>query len=670
MSCEVRLEIARAGRPHNQLLSPYTPYVALCEGYEMATIYLDFEQQELEQQLRGLGYDRPLEDRNAQLRILGGRMRDLLSRIPALSGALAEAGGPGGELVHLRLVASPAEWARVPLELALSTDGMAGSDDPLLLQSGQRISLTREVRGVPRGAPLPEREPRILFAYAQPFGASVPAQDHLTALRRAVAPWLPPDSEANEHQAFRQMITILGNASLEDIRKACKARHFTHVHILAHSFPTDSPTTQRYGVVLHEQSGDVNGVVVDGERLAAALVHPHGGRLAAPFLVTLATCQGGDPGSVVVPGGGTAYALHVAGVPVVIASQFALTIDGSSMLTEDLYGRILWGEDPREAVSEVRRHLFASLPKTHDWASLVTYVNLPRDFHTHVLQQRHTRAVESIRAVDRGMRKIEFAGADASLKVRRETALARLAEATRRLEELLVPLKAVIQQQLGQLRNEAPVRALAAVESECVGWLAAGAKRRAQQLFELGRPYESCLRESFHLYRRAMDADRANFWVITQYLGLHYVLDHATDTSLHRYATAQATVSVEDNGKNSAASWACGSLAELALINAEREPATIRDEVLGHIAKLLELLPAGDPDGVIESSRRQFARFERWWNVPTATKLLAGEAAEMLAQGARQFEASAPMADAKEPEGPAPATKERRPKPRGHKRTR
>lgn len=75
-----------------------------------------------------------------------------------------------------------------------------------------------------------------------------------------------------------------------------------------------------------------------------------------------------------------AHDLHANGIPWVLASQFPLTREGSVKATKYLYPHLLRGDDPRQVLYELRRHLATASATNHDWASLVTYASLPPDF--------------------------------------------------------------------------------------------------------------------------------------------------------------------------------------------------------------------------------------------------------------------------------------------------
>ena len=49
-------------------------------------------------------------------------------------------------------------------------------------------------------------------------------------------------------------------------------------------------------------------------------------------------------------------------------------------MVEVLYKGLLWGENPRVTLSELRRRLHSQLPDSHDWVSITAYASLPPEF--------------------------------------------------------------------------------------------------------------------------------------------------------------------------------------------------------------------------------------------------------------------------------------------------
>jgi hypothetical protein len=327
----VVLELLRAGPAHNQLLSPLTPYIALCGSEGPVTVHIPLEHRQLLIRLRRLRYWSAAsrispEQREAEVLDLGqGGPGKILASVPALSPEITAARQGKDTVINLRLVVSGSELALIPFELATALPGFPGSGQPLLLQVDTPIALTREIR---RGKPLPldwNRRPRILFVAASPEGVTpVPAQEHLDALRRAIEPWIkwaPDPGQRIRH--VTEHLTVLINASLEDIRQACANGQYTHVHILAHGKPYEHAGDLRYGLALCAPGSRAEDIV-EGRQLAQALrtVHLGEGARSHPNVVTLATCDSGNVGSVLVPGGSIAHDLHAFGIPWVVASQF------------------------------------------------------------------------------------------------------------------------------------------------------------------------------------------------------------------------------------------------------------------------------------------------------------------------------------------------------------
>lgn len=418
----ITLELLRHGPAHNQLLSPLTPYLALCENHAPVTIHVPFEHNQFLHRLTTLTYElgeEPLADnqRRFQLSDTGRELSRILGAIPGLTAELNRGGSTPEEVVHLRLVLSCSELALLPFELVLAGNGFPGFGQPLLLQNQTPICLTREVRRVkepapwnrdpsdPAKAPVSDWEagPRVLMVVASPPGLSaVPVEAHLLALRKSLDPWIhhyaPDDSEARRKRVD-QRLRVITSASVDAIQDVCRDEAFTHVHILAHGVAHDIGFDKRFGIALHDAADLSTWDVVNGERLASALRsmdRSEPSRFRRPMVVTLASCNGANAGSTVGVGASVAHALHEAGIPLVVAGQFPLTFQGSVELVETLYDGLLWGEDPRALLIDLRRRMHVLQQRSHDWAALVAYASLPEDFGKHLEAQVITRVKEAI----------------------------------------------------------------------------------------------------------------------------------------------------------------------------------------------------------------------------------------------------------------------------------
>jgi hypothetical protein len=435
----ITLELVRHGPAHNQLLSPLTQYLALCENHPAVTLQLPLEHNQMLYRLGALAYRMGPEPREFQLRDTAQLIGELLARIPGLTADMNRRDDRSGNVfaqnvdgdrdrrddgfedgsaqsvdgdraTHLRLVLSASELALLPFELAVAPNGFPGAGQPLLLQSVRPVALTRETRRVAEEQVVWPDRTRVLFVVASPPELPPPpAAAHLLALRRTLEPWIGTRSSTAEGVAsetgddrLARHLTVLTDASLEAIEAACSEGNYTHVHILAHGGEYREGYDTRFGLLLHD-SADPMGPAdrVSGERLATALRTSRkgtSGQLARPAVVTLASCYSAGVGSVTLTGVGAsiAHALHADGIPMVIASQFPLSFGGSVRMVEMLYEGLLSGEDPRRLLIDLRRSLHTQFPDMHDWASITAYSSLPPNFDRQLAAVQIERARRSI----------------------------------------------------------------------------------------------------------------------------------------------------------------------------------------------------------------------------------------------------------------------------------
>lgn len=641
----VKIEMLRSGPAHNQLLSPLTPYLALCGADGPVTVQMPFEHRQLLNRLQRLRYDingTPVADsqREAEMQELGESVGLMLGQIPALLSELSNARADGGRLVHLRLSLSAFELGMVPFEAAIAPAGFPGSGDPLFLQSHTPIVITREVR---RGRPLPiewNRKPRILFAFASPGSLPpVPAQEHLQAIRRAIDPWVKiKDSPEERVQEVKKILTVLPNASLEQIREECLAAEYTHVHILAHGKPFNDSMDHHYGVVLCSDT-DPNGEVVDGKRLAIVLTarDSKGNAKYQPNVVTLATCDSGNIESVLIPGGSIAHELHAAGIPWVIASQFPLWMRASSIAAEVFYSGLLGGDDPRWVLHYLRQRLRTDSAGTHDWASIVCYATVPWNFEQQVDDFRDKRI--------RGKLDIKFDRIDELVGANSDDSQAAVVpvptDRDAELESLCKSIRADLKAWCAE-----PVTATSAKQkAERLGMSAASEKRIGIAYFQKAKREDSAAeivpekREKYEsegkrayeaacdFYYAALKAEPCNHWVITQYLSILATplladSQEALKDLRKRYgswwnAARQIAEWQLHKANDKDRAWALGTLAELTMLGVvyggtgfNRRHA--EKEIQNNCAEMLKLV---DRDAFqIFSTRRQFRRYLDHWS--------------------------------------------------------
>lgn len=636
----ITLELLRHGPAHNQLLSPLTDYLALCENHSAVSFQVPSEHNQMIYRLRALSYILSQESRSFQLNDTARMMGDLLGKIPGLTANLNRHCKDHPEntenVTHLRLILSSSELALLPFELAIAPSGFPGAGQHLSLQPQAPICITRETRRIPEECLVWPKRPKILFVFASPPGLeAVPAQAHLLALRQAITPWLALADDLSGEERSRIVAEHLGvitNATVQALEQACASGNYTHIHILAHGVSHDTDYDQRYGLAFHSDSTDNGREIVSGERLATILRTPRdmeAGNFNRPAVVTLASCNGGNVGSVAGVGASIAHALHDAGIPMVIASQFPLSFGGSVMMVQDLYRGLLWGEDPRKLLVGLRRRLHSFFQETHDWASITAYTSLPPDFDRQLLEAsiaQANRAIDaSLRNADRVLH-LYLAQSKRTEKLTTNSFTENLNAAKQQIVEA--------KQRLLSLIDTNPEQA-----AQIQGQLASTQKREAQLRFHAIPDWQFASDEDKNQvihdldlardrYLKADQLDKDSVWAQVQYLSLTLLLG-----SMHNLTAAQS-IAPEDllaiwlmaeariknaitTQENNNKAWSHGYLAELYLIAplipqlSEIRPNDKFQTMAINAAKMVTVLMGRDSVHIY-STRRQVDRYINW----------------------------------------------------------
>ncbi len=539
----ITLELLRHGPAHNQLLSPLTPYLALCENHGAVTLHVPFEHNQFLHRLRALAYKNSAESRIFQLTDTAKSLGDILALIPGLTAESSKDECKEEPLTHLRLIISASELALLPFELALSPNGLPGAGQHLLLQPQMPICLTREVRRV-SGQPLKwPQQPRILFiAAAPPAVGAIPMESHLLALRRAISPWVNYyEDDAKRRTRVAEHLEFLPYASIEAIREKCATGKFTHIHLLAHGVERTEGYDKRFFIALHDTHNPEETEFVNGAQLATALrasKSPDSKGLASPVVVTLASCDSGNVGSVAGAGASIAHALHEAGIPMVVAGQFPLSFEGSVLLVECLYEGMLWGNDPRFLLYDMRRRLYAQFQNTHDWASLTAYVSLPSNFDAQIKGIQIAQATRSVNVAmthaDKATRRIleSFVRPFVPMtEAEKETMLgnaeARIEEAKKRLKRLLdcIPEeKAKINARLASTEKRQAEVIFSSTKIDSANETEDSANEKRKKDARAWNKSVEMLRKARNYYWDSFLENKADSWVVTQYIALTIIL--------------------------------------------------------------------------------------------------------------------------------------------------
>jgi len=642
----VSLEFLRHGPVHNQLLSPLTQYLGLCGNYGASTVRVPYEHQNFLSRLNSLRYSSEggddVERRQSDLSKTAEEMTEILASVPGLISSLGTVCREGATVIHLDLVLSAAELAMLPFELANVPSGCVGGEgNRLLLQTIIPICLTRRVRSTSSARIVWPKQPKILFVCAQLPNMSVPAHDHTLALLRAIEPWVSafdPSSPGDRESKSREILTILPNATMQDIEATCAENDYTHVHILAHGVQNRKLLGSPYGLALHHPLDKSRMDVVTGEQLASALrpfrlkADPQA-EVTHPGVVTIAACDSGNVGSVIYNNGASlAHALHQAGIPFVVASQFPLSKPGSVYVAEALYSRMLWGEDPRITLHQLRSKLRALSADTHDWASLVAYAVLPDNLEDQLKDMQYAQAKKAIdTALDRIDKCIEKMGDRNRLSN----------EEKERLDALF--------KRVDEAAGRMPTTG--EYETEGTGMLGSTEKRKAEAWFRASpdAPSEKdqdrslgCLQKALQYYEKAYRENmreatgvvpkrRSLHWVMGQYLSLRALLGEPFQRDHWGAALVSANVDLcSQQTQGEGIVWPHGTLAELYFILLAYAPdhvpmnqEEIHGKVLEHIHHLLSIK---DYDSFpVKSTKRQFKRYIDWWGSERFESLLKKE---------------------------------------------
>lgn len=564
----------------------------------------------------------------------------LANAVSAMLGSVAK---PSGTL-QIDLVTNAAELAALPFELAADDDGrpvFAGSDPPLVL--------TRRVRRGSHGErPAWWSKPRVLFAVASPppgEGVPVPMKEHLDALRQALKPWIEPlEGFPEAIPDERSVLSILENASLESIKQAGQEaidekRPYTHLHILAHGCAIGKAWKQRFGLALRDSGDGAQMAKISPEDLCTQLA-PIAEQLV---VVTLAACDGGNQANSIAGGGSMAHELHSSGIPVVVASQFPLTFDGSVIFTRTFYEKMLGGHDVRAALHSTRSDLHQQLARIgHDWASLVAYVQLPEDYVDRQVEVGLKAELASLRTGQLWSDHI------VNNNVRDPGALEKVAD---RLQERISNLKAF------QLRHAS--RMSASARDENLGLLGSAEKRLAELYFRgamLGNDRamwmsrsEQALVEARGWYGKAFVKNLSHHWSGVQALALEAVLTGHLSRVGHWYAAKEAAEADFDDPENREKWWAAGSLAELFLLGRLAGVAGLLDEAKSRLGDLIATANEANYAFPIESTERQLKRYTTWW---TKENGYFGDAPDLSAEAEQLLVFSPSVRRAEQAPGP------------------
>ncbi|PQP34328.1 hypothetical protein C6A37_08355, partial [Desulfobacteraceae bacterium SEEP-SAG9] len=253
--------------------------------------------------------------------------------------------------------------------------------------------------------------------------------------------------------------------------------------------------------------------------------------------------------------GSMAQELHVAGIPVVVASQLPLTFPGSEVLTRTFYQSLLSGKDVRLALHEARVDLYKSSKDSHDWLSLIAFVELPEGYLDHLVDVSLEADLASLKTAQ--------LWADHILKYRIESEFA-----FERVTEIIAQR---IEALCEKLEKTETLESRKGVREENLGLLGSANKRLAELLFQrasilgdrqaewLAKSREA-LEKALSWYKDGFTHNLSHHWTGVQYLSLEAVLTGRIENTWFWNAALHAA---EEERKNPKEYWALGSIVEL-----------------------------------------------------------------------------------------------------------
>jgi hypothetical protein len=631
---KVTVELIRKGSPHNQLLSPLAEYLGLCGDYGAAGITVPFQHHDLMHLLdqllsytyRGLaGKGSPSADRDYPhgfalqdfdvVTTIADQITKILTAVPGVLSELALGREEDGRLTELSLVFSASELAIIPFELArVPSEVRSGQTSWLQLQTKAPLCITRRIRGVSNKSFAWPCRPRVLLVAGGSPEFQIPLEPHIKAMLAAVRPW------ANTPEDASNILTILPQATLEDIQQACSQQTYTHVHLLvAHGEEDRQTLGSPYGVMLYKEAAINSFEIVSGSRVAAALRPFQGGR---PAVVTIANCDTGKLSGYSSYGTAASFAhdLHQAGIPLVVASQYPLSLTGSILMVENLFRSLFWGEDPRFALHQIRARLYSQNPEgSYEWANLIAYAALPNDIESQLIEVRYKQAEAAITTaisnLDNVVSKIAIEESKAA------KASANVTEIFARLDEAMARMP----NREGYL-------------DETLGVLAMTHLSKAEALYKLGNvgglPIEPTYLRSVDELKKATSFSekacaasmrtsatyrlRPLHWPICQYLSLRAVFAEPFNRDFWGAALISSQADLYESESEQYRAWAHATLAELYLLLLAYDEKELPENHLAAMLKALEhaqriVLVAGVDSLETLSTKRQFERYIDWW---------------------------------------------------------
>lgn len=612
------IEFFRFGKDSVGGLRRDDKYIRTCGyGKPAEEVEVRIEPKELRRNQNRLRYrpDRTLEAQSEAQKVLGVESERFLAGLSLEDGA---------GLHQVDIVTHASELRAYPFEAIYATvlsESLQSPDAGLILTRRIRSEFSYTV------PPWPE-VPSVLFVHAE-VDHDLPkdlVERHRRVLCEALAPW----GSAKTLEETKRLV-VREVDSVEALAEARASGDFSYIHILAHGARVSEEDMEEHESEWGLRLGRARSNAVSPQAVAGAL------RLSndRPLVVTLAACDGASSGPEL---GNVSLVetLHRNGIPVVVASQFPLTIPGSVTLAREFYSRLLSGTDVRVAIHGARVALRAEAraagERMHDWLSLVAYVRLPAEGYAHYLKTFALRVQLHM------------------LEAARKDAEPLLASSAKRSSEVFDDAERRLETRIAELRKQKEAydgRQDSRLVAECAGLLASGCKSLAELRFVRSRRAadslelhlagsKSALDESQRWYAEIFDRNLAAHWHGIQKLSLEAVLTGRISEPLELTIVRRVAEKACTSDANEY--WACGTLAEAIMLTtlvAEESSGGSASDALRLLCERAAANPE-DKGFAVKSTRRQLHRYVNWWTkehgyFPGRESDLSAEAQALLA---------------------------------------
>ncbi|MEO5778089.1 MAG: tetratricopeptide repeat-containing protein, partial [Flavobacterium sp.] len=374
-------------------------------------------------------------------------------------------------------------------------------------------------------------------------------------------------------------------------------KFFTHVHILAHGGKIDQEFSDfEFGIIF----GKAGAIPTPTESIKKLWDNINN----KPFLVNYMICDGANFSNPMTSDKNPVQVTHRAGVPIVLGSQFPLSMLGSVLITKKLYSALFRGIDIREILYDIRIALFDLGPSMHDWISLVSYIRLPEGYNDYLF-------TASLRLLSAELKYIRLQTEQYLNNNRRND------DAFLTNRHLLLDCITLLEHKMKQISGN---KKYEQEELENLGLLGSAYKRMAELFFikmktngqkksEEITEQKSFLKKALGYYKQACDKNLSHHWSIVQYLSLDIVLNGKVTSPEYLYV---AKKSIDIAIENKPDSWCYGSLLELYLLQ-QNSGSEMRNNALNIVTELIKKASQEKDSYPIESAFNQINRYQTWW---------------------------------------------------------